>query len=164
MTKSVSYSFLALRQYLCLEVRKPCRCLSFLGERQEENSVGVFFLYLCCQILLVHQHWWVVTFYNRKQMFWINDRNGQDEFILLRQLIKPAIIRSGEVKRLCWYKTSRTDTKILPGLTTNWDFWTQPKLVSTHPETKGKTSPSIDLGRSSPRIIAQKYNSYVLVK
>lgn len=43
MTKPVYFSFLALSQYLGLEVRKPCRCLSFLGERQEENSVAFFF-------------------------------------------------------------------------------------------------------------------------
>lgn len=50
MTKPVYFSFLALSQYLGLEVRKPCRCLSFLGERQEENSVAFFFfLNLCCQ-------------------------------------------------------------------------------------------------------------------
>lgn len=43
MTKSVYFSFLALRQYLGLKVRKPCRCLSFLGEKQEENSGAFFF-------------------------------------------------------------------------------------------------------------------------
>lgn len=46
MTKSVYFSFLALRQYLGLEVRKPCRCLSFLGERQEENSVAFFSVFM----------------------------------------------------------------------------------------------------------------------
>lgn len=46
MTKSVHFSFLALRQYLGLEVRKPCRCLSFLEERQEKNSVvGLFWVF-----------------------------------------------------------------------------------------------------------------------
>lgn len=145
---------------------------------KSENPVGVwvfwgggkkrimllFFLYLCCHILLVHQYWWVATFYKIKQMFWIHEGNGQDEFVLLRQLIKPADIRFGGVERLCWQKTSRTDTKILPGFTTNWYFQTQWKLVSAHPESKGKSSLPIDLRRSSPRIIAQNYNSNVHVK
>ena len=43
MTKPMYFSFLALKQYLGLQIRNPCRCLSFLGEREEENS-GAFFL------------------------------------------------------------------------------------------------------------------------
>lgn len=77
-------------------------------------------------------------------------------------MIKPADIRFGEVERLCCHKTSRTDTKILPGFTTNWDFQMQWKLHQ--PETKGKSSLYIDSERRNPRIIAQNYNSYAHVK
>lgn len=68
------------------------------------------------------------------------------------------------MERLCCHKTSRADTKILPGFSTNWDFQMQWKLVSAQPETKGRSSLCIDSGRSNPRIIAQNYNSYVQVK
>lgn len=163
------FSFLALRQYLGLEIRNPRRCLIFLGEREEESSAAFFLNVLkmiwCYQMLPVPQHLWVATFYKTKQKYWINDRNRQqDEFILLGQLIKPAkILGFGDGKPLL----------IKDFFYHQGSPWIHRKLVfsdpvdiglSVHPETNSKTSLSIDWRRISPRNTAQNYNSWLNIK
>lgn len=68
-----------------LEKINLCRCLSFLGEREEENSgvilLGFLKMIWYYQMLPVPGHLWVSMFYKTKQMHWINDGNGQEWFI-----------------------------------------------------------------------------------